>query len=437
MKTLKKLFALILVASAFAALALPVQAFAEEVESGPAEETFERLSFTDPTDSVFSAGGGDIDEPPDTPAIPGANGDGENEEDENGEGETGEDEGPVYEIWNWADLAYINVLINKGRLGEYNVYRLMQNIGVTDGVDAGDGSGPDGEYGGDDDCPYTQDERRLGSYGYGNGATTLLVGADGTPLTVSAWNTGGWVPLGSSSSKAFSGNFDGRGNEISGLWINRGSGQYQGLFGYIGSADIKDVGVNTASAGLKGFYYTGGLVANVTAGISISGSHVSGEVSGINSYVGGLVGRGNGDISISDSYVESKVSGRDYAGGFVGCGDGEIIISGSHISGEVGGANYVGGLVGYGNGGVIINNSYAESNVSGTGSGYGNGVGGLVGEMRSGDVSISESYVSGEVIGTNYVGGLVGRSYGEISISDSHVSGKVSGGSYVGGLVGW
>jgi filamentous hemagglutinin family protein len=90
------------------------------------------------------------------------------------------------------------------------------------------------------------------------------------------------------------------------------------------------------------------------------------------------------------------------------------VISNSHATGAVNAPNVsnIGGLVGYvsNNGaGLSITNSYATGAV--TGSGY---VGGLVGENDYGN--ISASYATGNVTGTNqYVGGLVGYNQGETS----------------------
>jgi hypothetical protein len=320
---------------------------------------------------------------------------------------------PPYEIWNWADLAYINVIINEGRLDDYSVFRLMQNIGVTEGVDAGNGNGPDGVYGGSnaaDDCPYTQPERRLGSYGYESGDTGLLVGVAGAPLTVSAWDGGGWIPLGDGNGNVFSDVFEGRGYEISGLWIDRVNSDYQGLFGSIkNGTDIKDVGVNTAGAGVKGKQRVGGLAGNADGGVSISGSRVSGKISGDTS-VGGLVGNGNG-VSISNSYVSGEISGTQMVGGLVGTvnGAGGISVSNSYVSGEISGVSDVGGLLGL----VFL----SRANISG-------------------------SYASGEVSGTgNFVGGLAGWIYGDAgsSVSNSYalvasVTGKADVGRVAGSV---
>ncbi len=90
-------------------------------------------------------------------------------------------------------------------------------------------------------------------------------------------------------------------------------------------------------------------------------------------------------------------------------------------------------------GNASISNSYATGNVTGT-----NGdVGGLVGYNQngnagtnSGTASISNSYATGNVTGNNIVGGLVGSNQNG-SISNSYATGSVTGSNdNVGGLVG-
>lgn len=102
------------------------------------------------------------------------------------------------------------------------------------------------------------------------------------------------------------------------------------------------------------------------------------------------------------------IAGNYYVGGLVGSNDGTI--SNSYVTGIVSGTNnYIGGLVGCNTRGTI-NNSYATGSVSGTD--Y--NVGGLVGLN---DNTISDSYAIGSVSGTDHVGGLAGYNRGTISNS--------------------
>ncbi|TXT33778.1 MAG: Large exoproteins involved in heme utilization or adhesion, partial [Comamonadaceae bacterium] len=90
------------------------------------------------------------------------------------------------------------------------------------------------------------------------------------------------------------------------------------------------------------------------------------------------------------------------------------------------GSSYVGGLVGTGTANLTIANSYATGNVAGNGFYHG----GLVGRNYG---TISSSYATGAVNSNDIAGGLVGVNDG--TISNSYATGVVNGG-IVGGLVG-
>ena len=124
------------------------------------------------------------------------------------------------------------------------------------------------------------------------------------------------------------------------------------------------------------------------------------------------------------SNVKISNPSNDYVGFFSKLSTGGELIGIKLENVDVLGYEYVGGLVGFADG--SISNSYASGSVSGT-----SNVGGLVGVTYS---SISNSYASGSVSGTSNVGGLVGWNDGRIS--NSYALGSVTGTSSVGGLVG-
>lgn len=257
----------------------------------------------------------------------------------------------------------------------------------------------------------------------------------------------GFVPVGTSA-MAFSGSFDGQGHTIDGLAINRAAQDYVGLFGYAdgalgnivlthGSVSGKDyVGALAGYTGtsaivedsqtgvtVNGSNRVGGLVGEAHA--AISGSQVSGNITGAGDYVGGLVGAA--DAAITDSHVTGTVHGMDYTGGLVGWTN--ALLQRGHVSGAVTGRYYVGGLVGFSSGGTT-KLSYATGAVRGE-----SGIGGLAGRNTG---SITQSYATGNVTDTNGLqsnaGGLVGENENG-SIAQSYATGNVSGGSIVGGLV--
>ena len=258
------------------------------------------------------------------------------------------------------------------------------------------------------------------------------------------WNNGtGWIPIGNSSN-AFTGSLGGNNYTITGLFINRPTTDYVGLFGGTSSAEIENIGL--LDVNVLGRYYVGGLIAYNVG--TINQSYATGDVRG-EDYVGGLVGYNGG--TINQSYASCNVSGSDwYVGGLVGQNN-DGTITQSYATGDVSGSTDVGGLVGF-NGGTInqsyatgdvigmlrvgglvsrnsgtINQSYATGDVSGS-----TVVGGLVGINR---VTITQSYATGDVNGTYYVGGLVGENY-DGTITQSYATGDVNGTERVGALAG-
>ncbi len=280
-------------------------------------------------------------------------------------------------------------------------------------------------------------------------------------------NCRGFTPIGNSNSTTqFIGSLDGAGHKITGLYINRPSTNYVGLFGYTGTlAEIKNIGVTAAY--IVGSDYVGGLIGsshgtvsnssamgdvtgtgNTVGGLigssygSVSNSHATGDVKWTgtgtgNANVGGLIGDSNG--SVSNSYAMGAVmgGGGDNVGGLIGYADGSGSVSNSYAMGAVmGGKSDVGGLIGELGGSGSVSNSSAMGAVEGTG----NSVGGLIGWSHGG--SVSNSSATGAVMGGgNNVGGLIGHSQGTGSVSNSSATGAVTGtgtgtGEHVGGLIG-
>jgi len=114
--------------------------------------------------------------------------------------------------------------------------------------------------------------------------------ADIDASATSSWNYDGsdydgFSPIGNSTTE-FTGSYDGDGHTNDGLFISRASTSYVGLFGWVYTATIDNLGVTN---------------------VNITG----------NGTVGGLVGN-NYSSTVSNSYSTGSVSGNDTAGGLVG-----------------------------------------------------------------------------------------------------------------------
>jgi hypothetical protein len=123
-----------------------------------------------------------------------------------------------------------------------------------------------------------------------------------------------WTAIGTNTNP-FKGNFDGADHVIYRLTIDELTAYYQGLFGYLSGAQVKDLGL--ASLNIKGKEYVGGVAGQVGYGSSIENSYSTGVVRG-NRYIGGVAGYVSDRSSIENSYSTGAVSGTNKVGGVVG-----------------------------------------------------------------------------------------------------------------------
>ncbi|MDA0524439.1 Ig-like domain repeat protein [Methanococcoides alaskense] len=256
----------------------------------------------------------------------------------------------------------------------------------------------------------------------GPSANYILINDIDASVT-SGWNSGaGFKPIGNYTNK-FTGNFEGQDHEITGLYINRPTTEFVGLFGWIDvGSEINNVGLTDIN--ITGKNDVGGLAGGIQGNITLS--YALGDVSGTFDRVGGLVGNiyfGYVDQSYSTGNVTGTV---DYVGGLVGWNEGSVTQSYS-TSNVINSGVCTGGLVGLNQN--SINDSYSTGNVNVTGYYAGSLVGANIG-------SLNQSYSTGNVTSnTYYVGGLTG--YSEGSVDQSYSTGSVTGFVDIGGLVGW
>ncbi len=252
------------------------------------------------------------------------------------------------------------------------------------------------------------------------------------------WNGGaGWDPIG--NSPRFTATFEGNGNTIANLFINRGGNtDYQGLFARLDNATVRDLVMTGASvtAGDDRVGILAGRTYNTTA---ISGVSVSGDVTAGDDIAGVLVGATSSETTIEDASAAGSVTGNGNVGGLVGNNAGAISRSWSSAN-VFGDENTdpsvrVGGLAGYTTGAITA--SFATGIVSPLSNADSvDSAGGLIGEV-SGQAVITASYAAGSVTGRDDVGGLIGAFINDGgSVVASYATGSVTGGDDVGGLVG-
>ena len=241
-----------------------------------------------------------------------------------------------------------------------------------------------------------------------------------------------WEYIGSDTEK-FTGTFDAFGYKIWNLYINSVPSTYNGFFGYISGATIKNMFLEVIR--VNGSIFVGGIAGYAEENSHITNSFIRGNITGF-SNVGGFVGKLSNSSITSSSVASTVIAQWSNAGGIVGYMD-----SGSHIENNSVTANVmtnnssgVGGIVGYifGNGNVI-KNSYTTGDVM---AGL-NVAGGIAGYIAGTQNVITSSYTTGNITARSDVGGLAGMVLNENSISNSYAAGDVNAtDDTAGGLVG-
>ena len=137
---------------------------------------------------------------------------------------------------------------------------------------------------------------------YLSGAYAL--GRDIEAGATASWNGGkGFAPIGTYYSADFTGTFDGQGQTISNLFINRPASQFVGLFASNEfSATVRNLGLLNVS--ITGQSAVGGVVGQNMG--TITGVYISGSVTATDSGAGGIVAYNYG--SLSNVYSASAVS---------------------------------------------------------------------------------------------------------------------------------
>ena len=268
---------------------------------------------------------------------------------------------------------------------------------------------------------------------------------------------GTWTPIGGWTNQ-FTGSLDGAGMTIFNLTINNSSSQNQGLFGVTGSsAVVKDFDLSSVS--ISGGQYTGAVVG-YNIGTIDNCNVLSGNVSGSSSTVGGIAGFSQGVVQncsfavnqvistnmngieiggivgqlnssgqvINCRFTGLSVNGFQYVGGVVGRANTGSIQGCSAATSVVGSGGWIGGIIGQHAGTGSITNC----NFSGSVSTSGPNVGGVAGEVNT--AVIENCYAIGGIIqGTQYVGGVMGNGS---ALNKCYFSGNVEGTNHVGGVAG-
>ena len=236
-----------------------------------------------------------------------------------------------------------------------------------------------------------------------------------------------WEPIGTSSSKPYSGTFNGAGYTIKGLKIEATT-QYQGLFGYVKGGMIQNLTVegnvttsNSNAAGIVGYGYPV-TMENCVNKATVS-STVKGNIAGVVAYAGGS--------------TENKLISCKNEANITGCGDfvGGVIASGSKVTMEncwntgnivntktpTSMSYCTGGVAGGLSSGSSATRCFNIGKVTSTIKRTGGIVGGLGGS------TLNSCYNTGEIVGIFGTGGIAGAiSSSGTEITDCYNLGNVT-----------
>jgi hypothetical protein len=210
----------------------------------------------------------------------------------------------------------------------------------------------------------------------------------------------GWVPIGNSEFP-FTGVYDGANFSITNLEIRNEVADlinYQGLFGVVEGAEIKNMTVSATNRGVTGTLGTGILIGQLRSG-TVTRCTTSGCVSG-DTRTGGLIGDMESGTVHQCSSSATVAPERSRAGGLIG------IVSDPNREGATVTT-------------ALITESFATGAVS-SGSAR---VGGLIGSMNP-DATVRDCYATGSVLAQNRGAAIIGWLAG--NISNSYGTGNVT-----------
>ncbi len=151
-----------------------------------------------------------------------------------------------------------------------------------------------------------------------------------------------WTPAGTSS-KPFSGNFDGQGHRIDGLYIDKATATYQGLFGYLKTGTISGVEVHGQ---INAKSYIGGIVAYMHQNSLVDRCANYVDITATSTYIGGITGYlSTATSKITNCYNAASVSGTTNCGGITGNNNKDAVVENVFNVGQISGTT-VGAIAG-------------------------------------------------------------------------------------------
>ena len=232
-----------------------------------------------------------------------------------------------------------------------------------------------------------------------------------------------WVPIGYDGfpSRPFAGIFNGDNHVIKNISINQAGMDYVGLFGYIETGTVQNLGI--VGGTITGKNYVGSVVGCNDG--TVENCYNTAAVSGTGD-VGGVVGQNYG--TVMNCYNRGVViSINNYVGGVAGFNGMVGLIENCYNTGAVTGNRYAGGVFGQNSAGTIrscYNTGFVTATYAGVGSNYDGGVGGFASGTISNCFFNVDNYI-GQGIGGG-AGSATGLTAAEMTAADV-LTGNMSG----------
>lgn len=264
-----------------------------------------------------------------------------------------------------------------------------------------------------------------------------------------------WEPIGGAgSSQAFTGNYDGKGFEITGLRINRPGTPSVGLFGMIGEGTVQNPvvirNVRLRNVNVTGGAGTGALTGTVLGNVytliegcsvegepgarSVTGDGFTGGLTGCNTSAGDSPGGGNNPTimkcfaNVDVYYSGAQPSGQNRAamfGGLTGCNRKGIILDsysrGKVTAGKTGSWEVAcaGGLVGCTGSNGIIGRCFSTGFIAASGAVYTGGLAGSTEDESGNKGSVTHAFWDTQTSGKSTSAGGTGLTTVQMQSEDS------------------
>lgn len=206
-----------------------------------------------------------------------------------------------------------------------------------------------------------------------------------------------WTPIGNYATfNPFAGTFDGDGHVIRKIYMDTGTFDRSGLFGYINNGVIRKIGIEDS------------YIKNPTIGTA--------AIAGVSD-----------KSTIELCYNKATISGQKNTGGLVVLNRNSEIKNSYNIGNVKGVTQFAGGIVGYNDSNGLVTNCYNAGTIYVNGYNSGGISGGNIGK-------INKTYNLGIINGNVADGGITGQFASQGEIHNSYNTGTVSGNS--GGIIG-